>query len=113
MRPQQIMFMGLLFTTGILLSLALGGSWLGDEDVSIANSLTVFKDVSFFGLFSFPVPNIGFFLIGLKALTMLDFAFFTGGFAIVQWVMFFVFVAGVIFGLFTIAIYVASGKLGR
>jgi hypothetical protein len=39
MRPQQIMFMGLLFTTGILLSLALGGSWLGDEDVSIANSL--------------------------------------------------------------------------
>ncbi len=96
-----------------MLSLILGGGWLGDADVALANSLTVFKDISFFGLFSFPVPNVSFFLVGLKGLVMLDFAFFTGGFAIFQWFIFFIVISAVIFGLFTIAIYVASGKLGR
>jgi hypothetical protein len=113
MSPKFISFLGLIFAYGVLVSLVMGGSWLGAEDVTVANALTVFKDVSFFGLFSFAVPNVWFFLVGLKALVTLDFAFFVGGFAIFQWIFFFVFISAVIYGIFTIAIYVASGRLGR
>lgn len=113
MRPHQIMFMGLLLAAGVLISLTFGGLWLGDEDVETANAFTVFKQVNILGLWSVTIPNIDFFLTGAKHLIMMDFAFFDGSLALLQWFFFFTLGLGVIWGFFTIIISVVQGVLRR
>ena len=113
MRPQQIMFMGWLFAVGTLISLTFGGLWIGSEEVVMANALTVFKQANILGIWSVTVPNISFFLVGVKSLMMLDFAFFRGEAALIQWLLFMTIGLALMWGIFTIVIGVIQGLFRR
>ena len=105
--------MGLILATGTLISLTFAGAWLGNDDLATANSFTVFKQVNILGLWSVTIPNINFFTTGAKALIMMDFAFFSGPAALIQWFMFFTFGLGVIWGIYTVVIWILNGVLSR
>lgn len=113
MRAQQIMFMGLIFAAGTLISLTFAGMWVGTEEVAVANAVTVFKQANILGTWSVTVPNITFFLVGAKALMMMDFAFFSGSWALLQWILFMVFGLGLMWGFYTIVIGVIQGLFRR
>lgn len=107
------MFMGLIFAAGTLISLTFGGAWFGTEDIEIANALTVFKQANILGVWSVTVPNISFFLLGFKALIQMDFAFFSGELALLQWFFMFTIGLGVLWGIYTVVITVVQGLFGR
>lgn len=113
MRPHQVMFLTSLLVAGTLLSLVLGEGWLGSSDVDYINSLTVFRDVNFFGLLSISVPNISFFAVGMVKLIQFDFAFFTGGTELVQFVLIMIFGSATLWGIFVVIIVVATNLLRR
>ena len=113
MRPQQIMFMGLVFAAGTIISLTFGGAWLGTEEVDVTNALSVFKQANILGTWSVTVPNISFFVIGAKALTMMDFAFFSGPMQLVQWFLMMTLGLAFIWGVYIIVIGVVQGLFGR
>lgn len=113
MRPQQIMFMGLIFATGTLISLTFGGLWISGEELIVSDALTVFKQANILGTWSVTVPNINFFLVGVKSLIMLDFAFFQGEMALLQWFLFMILGLGVMWGIFIVVISVIQGLFGR
>lgn len=113
MRPQYVMFLGLIFATGTLISLTFGGDWLGADDLAMANSLTVFKDANIVGIWSITVPNIDFFFTGMKSLMMMDFAFFEDGLQLVQWFFLMVISLGALWGLYTVIISVVQSAIGR
>lgn len=113
MRPHQIMFMGLMLAAGTVISLTFGGAWLGAGDVAITNSLTVFKQTSILGLWSIMLPNVNFFILGFKSLMMMDFAFFNGSMALVQWFLMLTFGLGLLWGVYMAIIYVVQGLFGR
>lgn len=113
MHPKQIMFMGLVFAAGTMISLTFSGAWLGTSEVEVVNAMAVFKQANILGLWSVTIPNIDFFLVGAKSLMMLDFAFFTGPLAIVQWFMFMTVGLGLLFGFFVIVITVIQSLWRR
>jgi hypothetical protein len=109
MNVKHIGFMGLLLAAGVMISLTFGGAWLGSTDIAIANTFTVWKQVNILGIWSINAPNIDFFIGGAKALIMMDFAFFIGPLAIVQWFLFFILGVMLFWGFFTVAIGLFSG----
>lgn len=109
MSTKQVMFMGLIAATGTLISLTFGGLWLGGSEVDIANAVSVFKQANILGTWSVSVPNITFFLVGIKSLMMLDFAFFTGEMAAIQWLLFMTLGLGFMWGMFVVVIGTIRG----
>jgi len=107
------MFLGLILASGTLISLTFGGAWYDSGDLSIANTMTVFKQANILGIWSITVPNIGFFITGFKSLLMFDFAFFTGPTVILQWFLFFTIGLGTMWGLYTVIIGVIQGVFVR
>lgn len=112
MRPQHIMFMGLIFAVGTIISLSFAGLWLGSEEVDVVNSVTAFKQANIAGVWSVTVPNITFFTTGVRALVNLDFAFFDGPMITLQWILYMVLGLGVAWGLFTVMIAVINSRFG-
>jgi len=114
MRTQQIMFMGWIFAIGTIVSLTFGGAWLGTSEVTVANALTVFKQVNILGAWSITVPNITFFLVGAKSLMTMDFAFFSGEWGLlIQWVLWMVLGAAFLWGIFIVVIGTIQGLFRR
>ncbi len=113
MRPQHIMFMGWVFAVGTLISLTFGGFWLGSQEIAVVNALTVFKQANILGMWSVTIPNINFFLVGVKALMNLDFAFFAGEMVLVQWLLFMTLGVGLMWGIFIVVIGVIQGLFRR
>jgi len=113
MRPQYVMFLGLLLAGGTLIGLTSGGNWLDSSDLSTINSMSVFKDASLFGTWSVTVPNVDFFFTGMKSLMMFDFAFFTGGLQIFQWFLVLTIGLGALWGLYTVVIGIVQGVFSR
>jgi hypothetical protein len=107
------MFLGLVLAAGLLLSFCLGSLWLNATDVAIINSLQMFSDMSIFGLFHVPIPNLNFFLVGMKALTTFNFAFFTGPMQLLQFIIIIVVVSGIMWGFFSTIIYLGMGLLNK
>lgn len=107
------MFLGLILAAGSLISLTFGGAWLDDTDLAVVNSLAVFKQANIMGIWSVTVPNIDFFIVGAKALTMFDFGFFTGGLQILQWFLMLTIGLGFIWGLYITIITIVSGVFTR
>lgn len=112
MRPQLIMFLGLIFTAGTLISLILGGLWFGSSDVETINSLTVMRPFDL-GIFTAQVPNLAYFSTGLAKLTTFDFAFFEGGYGLIQWLLIMTIGAATAWVVFTVIITIGSTLLGR
>ncbi|OGO00989.1 MAG: hypothetical protein A2Y58_03190 [Chloroflexi bacterium RBG_13_51_52] len=113
MRPQHMMFLGLIFAAGTIISLTFGGAWLGSTDLEVANAITIFKQANILGVWSITVPNISFFFTGAKSLMMFDFAFFNGSTAILQWFLFFTIGLGTMWGFYTVIIGVIQGVFTR
>jgi hypothetical protein len=113
MRSQYVMFLGLIFGAGTLISLTYGGNWLNSTDLEIANSMSVFKDASLFGIWSITLPNVDFFFTGMKSLLMMDFGFFPGTLSLLQWFMVLVISLGALWGIYTIIISVVQSAIGR
>lgn len=113
MRIQYIMWGGLIFAIGTIISLTYGGVGLGDEEVAFINSITVFKQANILGVWSVPIPNITFFTTGAKALLNLDFAFFNDGMLILQWILYAVFALGLTWGFFVVVISVINSRFSR
>lgn len=108
-----MMFLGLIFAAGTMISLTFGGAWLGSTDLEVANAITVFKQANILGVWSITVPNISFFITGAKALMMFDFAFFSGSLALVQWFFFFIIGLATMWGFYTVIIGVIQGIFTR
>lgn len=113
MRPQHIMFMGLLLAVGTIISLSYAGVGLGSEEVGYANAFTAFKQANILGVWSVTIPNVTFFFVGVRALTQMDFAFFTSGMVVVQWILYMVLGLGLTWGIFTIVLGVINGLFRR
>lgn len=113
MRPQYVMFLGLVFAAGTIISLTFGGNWMGADELAITNSMTIFKEANILGLWTIMLPNFDFFFTGIKSLMMMDFAFFTGTTEILQWFFFLVICVGAMWGFFTVIISVAQSALIR
>lgn len=107
------MFMGLIFAAGTLISLTFAGVWVGTEEVDVVNATNVFKQANILGIWSVTVPNITFFLLGAKALAMMDFAFFQGSWLLIQWIFYMTLGLGLMWGLFTVVIGVIQGLFRR
>ena len=63
----------------------LEGTFIAAGDASILNSVMVFREISVFGLFTMPVPNMTFVTEGLGHLAKWDYSFFGGNAAIIQY----------------------------
>lgn len=113
MRPQHVMWIGLICAVGTVISLTFSGVGLGQEEVDLANAVTVFKQANILGVWSVSVPNITFFTVGMKSLMNLDFAFFSGGMIFVQWLLFMTIGIGFMWGLFSTVLGVISGLFRR
>lgn len=105
--------MGLMLATGVTISLTFAGAWVGTTEMDIANSFAVFKQANILGLWSVMVPNLDFFLVGARALMMMDFAFFSGPMALLQWFLIMTFGLALMWGFFTIVIGVIQGLWRR
>jgi len=112
MRTHQVMFLGLIFTAGVLISLVISGLWFVEGDVDTINSLTVVRPIDV-SIWTLQVPNLAYFTTGLAKLTMFDFGFFGGGYGLIQWVLIMTIGAATAWGVFTVVIYAASGLFGR
>lgn len=113
MKTQQVMFSGFILAVGTLVSLTFGGEWLGTTETDWADAFVAFKQASFLGIWSVPVPNVSFFLVGAGALQNLDFAFFADGMALFQWLLMMTLGLGLTWGFFVIVIGVVQGLFRR
>lgn len=105
--------MGFVLATGTLVSLTFAGAWLGSTESALADSFTIFKQANILGIWSVPVPNVNFFLVGARAASTFDFAFFQGSAGIFQWLLILTIGWGFIWGLFVIAIGAIQGLFRR
>ena len=105
--------MGLVFAAGTMVSLTFGGAWLGTSEVTVANSLTVFKQANILGTWAIMVPSIDFFLVGAKSLMLMDFAFFQGGAGILQWLLYMTFGLGLLWGFWSLVFGAIQGLFRR
>jgi hypothetical protein len=112
LRPQYIMFLGLLLVTGLLLSYTLDGAWFTGSDESVFNALTLFRPYSVFGVFNIPIPNLSFATVGLPKLFDLDFAFFGGWGGIVRYFLY-IFIQGALWGVLLTVLVVLSNLWRR
>ena len=109
---RMIMFLGFLFVGFTLVARTMEGAYFGATDVALLNDLTVIRSFSLFGWFNVPVLNVDFFTVGLPKLIQWDYPFFEGGYEIVKYLLYTLSI-GAVFGLFTIAIVVASSLIRR
>jgi hypothetical protein len=113
MNQKYVMFLGLILAAGTLISLTFGGVWLNDTDLTVINSLTVFKQANILNIWSITVPNIDFFIVGAKALVMFDFGFFGGPLQLIQWFLMLTVGLGFTWGVYTVCIYAMMGIFSR
>lgn len=112
MRTPLIMFLGLMFTVGTLISLIIAGEWFGTSDVDTINSLTVMRPVDI-SIWTLSVPNLEYFTTGLSRMVTFNFAFFGGAAGILQFLLIMTIGGAVAWGIFVITIGVATNLLSR
>ncbi len=95
-----------------LISLIIDGAWYGAGELSIMNSLTGYSVVDIGGITAIPKMAIGFLTHGLPKLISWNYAFFTGRFTVLRWVM--ACLSGaVIWGLIQVFLPTIQGVISR
>ena len=112
MNAKYIMFLAFCFISFTLVSRVMEGAYFNAGDVALLNDLTVIRSFSVFNWFSIPVLNMSFFTVGLPKLIQWDYPFFGGGYEVFRY-MLYTFSIGVVFGLFTLIIVLASQFIRR
>ena len=100
---QLVGFLSFVFLGLTLINRVLEGTFIAAGDASIINSVMVFREISVFGLFTMPVPNMSFVTEGLGHLAKWDYSFFGGNAAIIQYFLYSI-TAMLSFLVFTIVI---------
>lgn len=85
---QLVGFLSFVFLGLTLINRVLEGTFIAAGDASIINSVMVFREISVFGLFTMPVPNMSFVTEGLGHLVKWDYSFFGGNAAIIQYFLY-------------------------
>ena len=73
---QLIGFLSFIFIGLTLINRVLEGTFIAAADATIVNSVLVFREISVFGLFTMPVPNMSFITEGIGHLAKWDYSFF-------------------------------------
>lgn len=109
------MFISFVFLIGTLACLILEGTYFGQREFDILNSLTGYTivQVSGAGLWSIPKLGVGFMLHGLPKLILWDFSFFTGGWFLFRVVLIATLSVGVVWGVITMFISFGQGILSQ
>jgi hypothetical protein len=81
-------------------------------EITTLNNLVVFREVSVFGLFTLPVPNMNYITQGLPHLVQWDYSFFGGSAALIQMFLYSLTVAlgFVLFGMIIGLLYQYFGR---
>ena len=95
-----------------VVSLIMEGAWVGGEELSVMNSLTGYSVVDVGGVVGVFKMSFGFLTHGLPKIISWNYAFFTGNFAILRWVMV-SFSVAVIWGIFQTLLPVMQGVISR
>jgi len=114
--PKLLMFCYLSFICGHILCLMLEGTWVGDSEESLINSLCGFKvaQMSGLGIWAIPKLMIGFFTTGIPKLIMWDYSFFYGTFELFRFTFLIAISVGVVWGVtvtFASFIYGLANKI--
>lgn len=64
------------------------GAFVSLAEVSIVNSLLAWREISVFGLFTLPVPNMTYITEGLPHLVQWDYSFFGGNASIIMYFLY-------------------------
>jgi len=112
MNYRLVGFLAFLFIGMTTLNRILEGAFIEASEVSYLNTLTITHSQSIFGLFSIPVLNTDFFLIGIPRLVKWDYSFFGGNAALFQYFLYSLTFA-LAFALFVIIIGVVSQFFAR
>ena len=112
MHYQLLGFLAFCFVGMTTLNRILEGAFITAADVGILNTLTLTHQQKVFGLFTIPVINTDFFLIGLPRLVKWDYSFFGGNAAIFQYFLY-SFTFALTFLLFVIIVGVVSQFFAR
>ncbi len=75
---EYIFSLSFIFTGLTLLNRVLGGAFVSAAEMSTMNAIIVLREVSVFGLFTLPVPNMSYITQGLPHLARWDYSFFGG-----------------------------------
>lgn len=113
MRTPHVMFLGLIFMAGTLISLTFAGGWFTSSEVNVLNSISGFRAATILGVWQLQVPNIDFITVGIAAFSKMDFAFFGGVMGLLRWLFILTIGAATVWGIFTVAIYAISGLFRR
>lgn len=104
-------FLGFIFVGMTAANRILEGVFITTNDVSILNQLTIFRDMSVFGLFTMPVPNLEF-LTGVFHLVKMDYSYFGGNAAFLQFFLYSI-TGAMAFALFITVLSILSFYLTR
>lgn len=95
-----------------LINRIMEGAFIAAADISILNTVVIFRTVEIWGLGSIPVPNVSFLTQGIPALISWDYSFFGGNAAIISY-LFYVITAAVAFVMFVLAISAFANVFSR
>lgn len=81
-------FLAMSFVGMTMINRMAEGAFISASDVAVANTLTITRSQTIFGLFSIPVLNTDFFFVGIPRLVKWDYGFFGGNAAIFQYLLY-------------------------
>ena len=90
----------------------LEGVMINASEIEILNQLTIFRELRVAGLFSIPVLNLDFLVVGIPHLFKWDYSFFGGNAGLFQYFLY-SFTAAASFGMFIIVMGMLYNMLGR
>lgn len=105
-------FLTFCFVGMTLVNRVMEGAFTNMAEINTLNALLVFREISVFGLFTIPVPNMSFITEGLPRLVRWDYSFFGGNAAIIQYFLYSL-SAALSFLLFTLIIGLLYQYFGR
>lgn len=108
----MIGFLAFLFVGFSIINRICEGAFTNMAEVINLNDLLIFREVSVFGLFTLPVPNLSYITEGLPRLVRWDYSFFGGNAAIIQYFLYSL-TAALSFLLFTLIIGLLYQYFGR
>lgn len=81
-------FLAMVFVGMTMINRLAEGAFIAAADVAVANTLTIMRDQTIFGIFTIPVINTDFFFVGIPRLVKWDYSFFGGNAAIFQYLLY-------------------------
>ncbi len=95
-----------------LLNRIMEGQFVTGAETAAINSMSVFREVSVFNLFTLPIPNLSFITEGISHLVKWDYSFFGGNAQLIAYMLQAISI-GVMFGMFILVLGLLYNYFGR